>query len=244
MQATTKAVLGSLVLAIGTHAAAQVTFFGREGFAGRSFTANQDGRDAPVGDRAIGVLRQHLAERCFGGGVPERVQHRHAAVQFHLHRGAAEFAKLTLPSFPFTGVVVRQCEGADQRQRCGGVRQDAGCLHGDSPLWWVGMSAKPAFVHQEVRVLHAFAQLRNSGRISAVSNRCDAFSCLPAGSAEGGAQARRQRVQVLVDRPEQRVLGGPGRRGATPCSRRRSRNRSGMRVPAGCCAFSRDVACC
>lgn len=70
MKATTKAVLGSLALAIGTQAAAQVTFFGREGFEGRSFTVN-----GPVGDFARHGFNDRASSAIVRGGTWEVCEH-------------------------------------------------------------------------------------------------------------------------------------------------------------------------
>ena len=70
MKATTKAILGSLALAFGTHAAAQVTVFNREGFAGRSFTAN-----GPVGDFARHGFNNRASSAVVRGGTWELCEH-------------------------------------------------------------------------------------------------------------------------------------------------------------------------
>jgi uncharacterized protein YcfJ len=70
MKATTKAVLGTLVLAIGTHAAAQVTVFNREGFEGRSFTAS-----GPVGDFARHGFNDRASSAVVRGGTWEVCEH-------------------------------------------------------------------------------------------------------------------------------------------------------------------------
>jgi uncharacterized protein YcfJ len=70
MKATTKAILGSLALAFGTHAAAQVTFFGREGFAGRSFTAN-----GPVSEFSRHGFNDRASSAVVRGGTWEVCEH-------------------------------------------------------------------------------------------------------------------------------------------------------------------------
>ena len=51
--------------------------------------ADRQRRDAPAGDRAAGVLRQHLAKRLVALAPPERMQQRHRALQLRLHRRRA-----------------------------------------------------------------------------------------------------------------------------------------------------------
>jgi uncharacterized protein YcfJ len=70
MKATTKTAIGTMVLAIGTHAAAQVTVFNREGFAGRSFTAN-----GPVGDFARHGFNDRASSAVVRGGPWELCEH-------------------------------------------------------------------------------------------------------------------------------------------------------------------------
>ena len=54
------------------------------GVAGKGVT-DQNRRDAPVGDRAARIAFQYLAKCFFTLLKPERVQHRHRAIELRLY---------------------------------------------------------------------------------------------------------------------------------------------------------------
>ena len=46
---------------------------------------HEDRRDAPSGDRALGIVLEHVAEGLLSGRIPEGMQHGHGALECRLH---------------------------------------------------------------------------------------------------------------------------------------------------------------
>src|SRR4029453_8761369 len=64
---------------------------------------DQDGGDTPRSDRAIRIALQHFSKRLFAFFPPERMQHRHSALELRLDLGIAGSGETYLAEF-FLGV--------------------------------------------------------------------------------------------------------------------------------------------